>query len=212
MCIRDRPKPWTEGDKEVVSASALSGSNWNYVLLFEAFAQTRNKMMFTPSSISAGNWTAKYGKMALDCHIKETQTTGETGQTVWTTSEIYTILSDPKGNSVFTGQPTSGSGAVNNQVLQWIEEAALDLVCLATDVSDTICDNIRAKWQLSTGQHSDCWLAGWEAVMGHAPPVVGSTLLSTTYCSTCTASSASTAYTSLGLLSTCALLSWMMAR
>ena len=36
------------GDQEVACTSALSGANWNYVLIYEMFAPLRNQMMFTP--------------------------------------------------------------------------------------------------------------------------------------------------------------------
>lgn len=85
-----------EGDKEISYAGTLSGADWNYVLIFEAFAEVRNKMMFSPSTITQTDWTNKWAKMASDCHVKDSDTTGEQGQTVWSTANIYTIMANPK--------------------------------------------------------------------------------------------------------------------
>eukprot|EP01135_Chromosphaera_perkinsii_P003647 Nk52_evm26s250 gene=Nk52_evmTU26s250 len=171
--------PFTQGDT-LAAATNVVGEDWNFCLAFEIMAPLRDLMMYDPTKISTQFDAAV--KPLTDCHIKDSQKTVN-GIVGYSLSEIKTIATAVKTNSVFNGQPT-GTGQVHNQVLQFLEEGSLDLVCLMTTISNSMCDSIRAQWQLSAGQISDCWVAGYTALYG--APTSGLTTTSTTFCSTCT--------------------------
>lgn len=59
---------------------------------------------------------------------------------------------------------------MHNQILQFLEEGAIDLVCLTTDLVMERCDYIRGIMD-AEGKKCNCWFAGYEAVMGVAPNV-----------------------------------------
>lgn len=184
------------GDTFASSSSALTGSNWLWVLATQINFKLRNVLMFEPEKV-AGNVTAwnELVKPWVDCHVKDHQeSVEENGRTIigYRLADIYTILSNPKGNSVMTGQPT-GSGNINNQVLQFLEEGSVDLTCLMvnSDAATLVpgmsrCVTIRNAWGLSDTQYSDCWVAGYTSLFGSAPATSGAsvTLTSSTYNST----------------------------
>jgi hypothetical protein len=174
--------PWTNGVKEV-KRKDVWGADWNYLLVFELFAPLRNTMMYEPEGLSQTQWDT-HTKALVDCHIKDADSlNGGPPLVAWSTSNIYAILRDPKNNDVNTGEPM-GTGNISSYVLQWVEEAAQDLICLVTDINDHACHEIRTKWQLSSGQYSNCWVAGYTGIYGSAP-ALNSTLSTTTYCPTC---------------------------
>ena len=159
------PKPWTVGDRETASSSERTGANWNWVLVFEMIVPLRNKMMFSPGELDSSEWS-KYSKWADDCKIKTKDETAEHG-TAYSTKHVYEILRDPAGNDHFNGQASNGD--VHNQVLQWIEEASIDMACLVTDIDMDRCDTIRNSVGIQSGEYSDCWLDAYEGIYGAKP-------------------------------------------
>lgn len=188
--LKAAPKPWTQGDKEATTTTKQSGSDWNWVLAAELGFPLRNAVMYGPAALTTAGDTewAKLTRAFKDCHIKEADETHDVNgntMTVYGRDSIWKILKAPKSNSVFTGMgPSSGTGAVHNQLLQFLEEGCIDLVCLMTTSSSVLgmdrCKDIRAKWGLSDTQMSDCWQAAYKDMYG-ADAVTDSTFTNGTW-------------------------------
>jgi hypothetical protein len=98
-------------------------------------------------------WTAMTKPM-VDCKVKASdETTTEGGKTITALSvtNIYEVLKDPKGK---------GSTTPNHQILQFLEEGAIDLVCAATTLTMNRCDTVRTRLGITAGARSECWKAG----------------------------------------------------
>jgi len=85
--------------------------------MFELLAPMRDKVMYHQDKLKADAalW-AKYSKPFKDCGIKKADTI-ENNKTAYSTDNIYEKIKDPKGVDI------------HHNVLQWIEEASIDLVC-----------------------------------------------------------------------------------
>jgi len=54
--------------------------------------------------------------------------------------------------------------------LQFLEEAAIDLVCLATELDmPSRCDPIREKWGMVIGDRNNCWWAAYRSIYTKGP-------------------------------------------
>ena len=131
------------------------------------------------------NWT----RPLTDCAIKvgppsaspspsrqrrQLSTTGSTVNTAAIEEFANLCASTCASNSVTCG----GNGpAASNYILQWLEEAIIDLGCLVSPslaVGDPDrCDAARARLEMETGATSDCWVTGWEMLFGVTAPVTG---------------------------------------
>ena len=140
------PRPWTNGDKLVFDAEiGMSGYEWNYVLAAQLVFPLRNKLMFEPQIFSNQTLWDLYTQCFVDCDIKTTTKTD--GQiTAYSTSDIYQWTVD-----------NSGSLDIHNYALQYLEEGAVELVCIMTNLEMDHCDDIRAEHGMQTGDVSNCW-------------------------------------------------------
>jgi hypothetical protein len=163
-------KPWTQGVRESRDGGhGIHGAKWNYVLIFELFAPLRNKLMFEPEEIWLALEWEKYSRAVTDCHIDPIgDIRPNSTDIIWSTANIRTITMNTKANSIYTGSP-AGTGNVHADILHWLDAVQQDFVCLATDVVDAACADIRAKWRLAPGEYSDCWVAGYTGIYGEAP-------------------------------------------
>lgn len=162
------PKPWVNGDKLVKSTTKLTGTNWNYVLIYELIAPLRNALMFHPTSQLKNNETnwKLLTKALVDCHIKEEDVskTYPDGRknTAYSVTSVYKFLKDVNAN---------GGANTKNYFLQFLEESALDLDCLVTDISQERCDTMRKLFDINTGTYCDCWMDAYKQLYGTAPTV-----------------------------------------
>jgi len=162
------PQPWTEGDQLVATSNSITGDNWAYSLAFSMVAPLRQKMMVTPWEIYPEQEWNKYTRAFTDCLIK-----------------IYDGDSnDLSSASVHAQLNQASDGAPTHTYLQYLEEAAIDLVCLMTDLDMSItgeggrrrlssdrCNTIRETWGISVGTHCDCWKDAYVGLYGSDPLV-----------------------------------------
>lgn len=153
------PQPWTQGDVLAATTTEQTGDALGYVKAFEMMAPLRDKMMYDPASLttSATAWAA-YTKALTDCSVKTTTqqvTEGTQTVTAYSTTDIYAILQNPSGQ---TGP------SVHHSILQYLEEGAIDLVCVMTQLSMTRCDTMRTTLNIPAGGTSTCWEAAYSAL------------------------------------------------
>jgi len=151
------PKPWTQGDALYVATGDLSADLIAYSQAFELVAPLRDVMMYAPALISsnAAEW-ARLTKVFVDCQIKAHDETfakpdGSEG-TAYSVDNVYELLKDPDGQDI------------HHSVLQFLEEGAIDLVCLMTSLSMDRCDQIRATNNVVST--SACWEESYAAMYG----------------------------------------------
>eukprot|EP01001_Neometanema_parovale_P004445 NODE_1627_length_1657_cov_180.219035_g1548_i0.p1 GENE.NODE_1627_length_1657_cov_180.219035_g1548_i0~~NODE_1627_length_1657_cov_180.219035_g1548_i0.p1 ORF type:complete len:478 (-),score=141.81 NODE_1627_length_1657_cov_180.219035_g1548_i0:222-1601(-) len=151
------PKPWTNGDQLAISSTKLTGSSQNYALAFELVAPLRNTMMYRPKEVidSATQW-AKLTKAFTDCNIKIADETNSAGHVGLSTDNVYASVKNPNNMDN------------HHYILQYLEEGAVDLVCLMTDLNMDRCDTIRAAQTpaLESGTVSMCWLDAYVGMYG----------------------------------------------
>lgn len=160
------PRPWTNGDDLVTSNTAVEDDLWTYALLFELAAPLRNKIMYHPEFFfntndqsALQNWNL-YTKVFADCRVKEHDETFKQGwreMIAYGTDGIYGRSTDPNGEDI------------HHNVLQYLEEGVIDLVCITTDLSMDRCNTMRSKF-LDAGR-CDCWFSAYEAMYGAKPAV-----------------------------------------
>jgi len=156
------PKPWTNGDDVITSATDITGDDWSYTLVAELVFPLRNKMMFSPADLVDENEWLKYTKAFTDCNIKmTTETYEEDGRTVTAagTDDVWNYMKNPNGQDI------------HHYVLQYLEEGAIDLVCLATDFEMSRCDTMRELFSIESGTRCDCWFDAYEGMYGSAPVI-----------------------------------------
>lgn len=154
------PKPWSQGDVLAASTTQQTGDALNYVKAFEMVAPLRDKMMYDPASLtgSAAEW-AKYTKAFADCSIKTTTeqvTHGSGTVTAYGTADVYALMANPNNQDIHNG------------VLQYLEEGAIDLVCVMTQLSMDRCTTMRTTLNIPTGGTSTCWQAAYDALYNSA--------------------------------------------
>merc|ERR1719186_1267905 len=152
------PKPWKNGDNIVATTTTNTGDTRTYSLIFELVAPLRNLMMYHPGEINANNWKL-FTKAFVDCKVKDENEDGDNGE-AYSVDNIYEIVNNVGGNDM-----------VHHYVLQFLEEGAIDLVCLATDLEMERCDTIRSKWELEDGAKCDCWMDAYRALYEADPDV-----------------------------------------
>jgi len=154
------PAPWTNGDFLVGTDDPVTGDLWSYSLLFELIAPLRDMMMYEPTALTPDVW-AKYTRALTDCNSKtEDYVEGERSGKPWSTDQLYEFVMDPAGADI------------HHYVLQYLEEGAIDLVCLSTDLEMTHCDSIRETAGATVGvDRCNCWFDAYKALYGVCPTI-----------------------------------------
>jgi len=152
------PKPWVNGDSLVASDDFITGELWVYTLIFELIAPLRDMMMYNPSELTEEVWK-KYTRALTDCNSKtEDYVATRSGGTPWSTDQVYEYLKDPNGKDI------------HHYILQYLEEGAIDLVCLSTDLEMEHCDGIRQVANATEGDdHCNCWFDAYKALYDECP-------------------------------------------
>lgn len=167
------PKPWTQGDHLAASADNLTGNLLGYSLAFELVAPLRDAMMYAPKTLVDDTtlWT-KLTKVFVDCKVKETEEVGHGPEPGKSVDTIYTYL---------------GDAASHHPVLQFLEEAAIDLVCLMTGLNMNRCADARPRVGMvdSTEEGTEivtstCWQAAYSELydVTTSPTIEGATVTS----------------------------------
>lgn len=147
------PQPWTNGDKLAASTTALTGDLLGYAKAFEMMAPLRDAMMYDPMSLDDVELWNKLTRPFVDCHIKE-----ENVQFVNDKGEEKTAYGV---DGVYEKLLQAGGVDTHHYILQFLEEGAIDLVCLMTSLSMDRCDEIRATNGLIDSLTSDCMEAAY---------------------------------------------------
>lgn len=148
-------QPWTNKDALAVTSTKIdNGPNWNYVVIFELAAPMRDKLMYHQQTLQTDSamWL-KYTKAFTDCKIKTVDEAGDNG-TAYSTDNLLAYIKDPSNTDI------------HHYVLQWVEEASIDLVCLVTDLDMTRCTTIRTALGISTGTYCNCWFDAYKDLWG----------------------------------------------
>lgn len=150
--LTSSPKPWKNGDQLVATGTAHTGDDWTYTLIFELVAPLRNLMMYDPEALDDAMW-AKYTKAFVDCKVKDVDEEGDHG-TAYSVDNVYEIMK------------TAAGVDIHHWLLQFLEEGAIDLVCMATDLGMDRCYTMRDKWGVDNGTKCDCWLEAYKDLFG----------------------------------------------
>ena len=159
------PKPWTQGDQLTASSELLGDDMIAYANVFELVAPLRNAMMYDPKTLSTD--AAAWGvltKSLVDCKIKEKDTTMEKGgqtKTVYSVAGVYALLKK------------AGGVDTHHSILQFLEESAIELVCLAVpELEMDHCEEVRQANAVTT-EPSTCWHQAYEGMYGSLPQTKG---------------------------------------
>jgi len=153
------PAPWDNGDTLAASADAITGDLWTYALIFELIAPLRDMMMYNPTALFDADVWALYTRALTDCNVK-TEDLVLRGGKPYSTSQVYEFLIDPEGQDI------------HHYILQYLEEGAIEVVCLATDLEMAACDVIRATAGATGGvDRCNCWFDAYKAIYGVCPNV-----------------------------------------
>jgi len=164
--------PWTNGDYLGTTCAPVYSDLYAYALAFEIVAPLRDLMMYEPESITSENW-AKMTKVFKDCKIKEEDTV-DGMINIYSTDSVYKVVTMADDN------PASGTVrlAYHHGILQYLEEGAIDLVCLMCP-SFTMggdhdrCPDIRTTMGIDTDcpTRSSCWEEGYKELYGDIPVI-----------------------------------------
>jgi len=160
------PKPWVNGDELVNTApDMITGDQWSgYALIFELMAPLRDMIMYDSEALTnsvdgEAKWKL-WTRAMTDCNAKTTDYVARSGGTPWSTDQLYEYLKDPQ---------TAGKNP-HHYFLQYLEEGAMDLVCLSTDLEMEHCDVIRETAGAEKGvDRCNCWFDAYEAIYGECP-------------------------------------------
>ena len=134
--------------------------------------------MYHPGDANTTAW-AKYTKAFVDCKVKDADETGSHG-TAFSVDNVYAKLINPNGKKSanccapsFEDDLYSAGVDIHHNVLQFLEEGAIDLVCIATDLVMDRCTTMRAKWGLAddSGTKCNCWMDAYKEMYGVTPTV-----------------------------------------
>jgi hypothetical protein len=146
------PKPWTNGDNLALTETAQTGDALTYTMIFEMVAPLRNLMMYHPGQLDEATWK-KYTKAFVDCKVKDVDD-AEGNHYAYSVDNVYDLLKNPRGEDI------------HHNVLQFLEEGTIDLVCIATGLKMDRCDAIRDKWEVGEDIKCDCWLEAYNELFG----------------------------------------------
>lgn len=156
------PKPWVNGDTLIGTAAdnPITGNDWSYALLFELIAPLRDKLMFFPTELDDTTW-ATLTRALTDCNSKTEDYVARSGSgTPFSTTQVFGYFTDP------------GYTDIHHFILQYLEEGAMDLVCLSTDLDMEHCDIMREIAVATKGvDRCNCWFDAYEALYGACPVV-----------------------------------------
>ena len=158
------PKPWVNGDVLVGTEpdAAVTGDDWSYTLIFEMIAPLRDMMMYDPDELTEDVWN-KYTRALTDCKSKFEDYTSRSGGSPYSTDQVYAYLKNPDYSDI------------HHYILQYLEEGAMDLVCLSTNLVMDHCDTIRgvlgAVSDTEGGQEDrcNCWFDAYKAIYDACP-------------------------------------------
>lgn len=171
-------KPWVNGDDSgtISSVAAMgpfapsttnTGEEWNNVLIFELIAVLRNKLMFDPESLFEKNEWEKYTRVLTDCNVKQVKEINDECHTGYSMDEVYQFMTD-----------ASSSSFSHHYLLQFLEEGAIDVVCLVAEPGlDERCDIARANMGLDVtdenfsiaDNYCDCWMDAYREIYPDQP-------------------------------------------
>jgi len=171
-------KPWTNGDVLSTTCAPIYSDLYAYTLAFEMVAPLRDQMMFEPDAINQENWAA-LTKVFKDCKIKEEDTV-DGMINIWSTDSVYKVVTMSSDN------PAAGTarGGYHHGILQFLEEGAIDLVCLmcpsfSMGGDHERCDDARSNLGIDTScpTRSSCWEAAYGEMYGYIPVIEETTTL-----------------------------------
>ena len=152
------PKPWANGDKLVGSTAKIEGDAWSgYTLIFELIAPLRDMMMYHPDLLDADTW-ALWTRALTDCNVKTVDYVASRGGAQLSTSEVYEVMKNPNYYDV------------HHNILQYLEEGTIDLVCLSTNMEMSHCDATREASGY-VDHRCNCWFDAYEAIYKVCPVV-----------------------------------------
>ena len=135
------PKPWANGDTLV--ASQTTGDAWTYTLIFELIAPLRDLMMYENEKLTQNpDLWAIWTRALTDCNSK-TVDADRKGGMPFSTSQVYDHMKDPNYKDI------------HHYILQYLEEGAIELVCLSTDLDMEHCDTMRETAGSIKGERYD---------------------------------------------------------
>lgn len=181
------PMPLTNGDCVKAGATVSDGQQVNWALIQAYGIALRRKIMFHPSELAAEADFNKWTKPLTDCHIKlgaddasgaRRRLSGPGAE--MNTAAIRQLTTDlcATDGCAATSVTCGGNGpSAHNFLLQYLEEAVIDLGCLV-DAELQVgnpdrCASARTRLDVAANESPDCWVAGWEAIFGVDAPAVG---------------------------------------
>ena len=156
------PLPWANGDRLVATDEKISGDDWSgYTLIFELMAPLRDMIMYRPNALIQNEETWNMWTRAMtDCNVKTVDfVESRAGGKQLSTSQIYELIKDPQYTDI------------HHNLLQYLEEGSIDLVCLSTDLVMDHCDGTRETSGAESGDHCNCWFDAYQAIYGACPVV-----------------------------------------
>merc|ERR1711997_306018 len=144
------PKPWVNGDILVGSSTKIESDNWTGALIFELMAPLRDMMMYRPDDLDEDTW-AMYTRALTDCNAKTVDYVAERGGAQLSTAQVYDIMNNPNYKDI------------HHNILQYLEEGSIDLVCLSTELVMTHCDVTREA-SGGEGKRCNCWFDAYQAI------------------------------------------------
>lgn len=189
-------RPWAQGEELMpFEDGTIMGEEWNYVLAFEMIAPIRNIFMYDPKTLveDDAQW-AFYTQVFDDCGIKMT-----TEGTQFSTADMRSVMATSRRRRLGAGggpptdtetgtadgegpPPDSGTDIVTTWIMQYLEEATVDLVCLMSDLSSEMqhrCEDIRADNAEGTActndmmqidkKYSACWVGAYQNMFNFVP-------------------------------------------
>ena len=156
------PLPWANGDSLVATDEKISGDDWSgYTLIFELMAPLRDMVMYRPNALvhDENTWNM-WTRAMTDCNVKtvDFEESREGGKQL-STGQIYDLIKDPEHMDI------------HHNLLQYLEEGSIDLVCLSTDLVMDHCDVTREVSGADFGDHCNCWFDAYQAIYGACPVV-----------------------------------------
>jgi len=156
------PKPWQTGDTLEASDSEVTGDLLLYSKAFEMLAPLRDAMMYEPEVLKDDPTEWAFLTRALkDCGLKENDEQGSHGIAL-SRDNVYEKLKYTTTDS-------------HHNILQFIEEGSIDLVCAMTS-SSSLTDFERCKTVRESATYDPtCWEAAYadfqsQVSCGGTPP------------------------------------------
>lgn len=115
--------------------------------------------MYDPAALDADTW-AFWTRALTDCNSKTEDYVSRSGGTPFSSDQVFGYITDPEYTDI------------HHYILQFLEEGAMDLVCLSTDLEMEHCDVIRETAGAEGGvDRCNCWFDAYAAIYGACPVV-----------------------------------------